>query len=111
MTKRLFKFYFILIFFYCFFFFQVKDVTRNIKKAVVAGSLEELRSKVAERFEKSAVQPKIHLDSDGTEVDDEEYFRTLDANSELIAVFPGEHWIDVSNKFEKKNIRNKKQNI
>lgn len=62
----------------------------------MAGSLEEIRSKVAEKFEKIDQIPTIHLDSDGTEIDDEEYFRTLDANTELIAVFPGEHWIDVS---------------
>ncbi|KAH8280295.1 hypothetical protein KR018_001748, partial [Drosophila ironensis] len=73
---------------------QVKDVTRNIKKAVCASSLEEIRSKVAEKFEKCDHQPTIHLDSDGTEIDDEEYFRTLDENTELVAVFPGEHWID-----------------
>ncbi|KAH8291409.1 hypothetical protein KR054_011364 [Drosophila jambulina] len=73
---------------------QVKDVTRNIKKAVCASSLEEIRSKVAEKFEKSDHLPTIHLDSDGTEIDDEEYFRTLDENTELVAVFPGEHWID-----------------
>ncbi|ALC42211.1 Drep-1, partial [Drosophila busckii] len=73
---------------------QVKDVTRNIKKAVCAGSLEEIRSKVAEKFEKCEQEPTIHLDSDGTEIDDEEYFRTLDENTELVAVFPGEHWID-----------------
>lgn len=76
--------------------FKVKDITRNIKKAVVAGSLEEIRSKVAEKFEKLDQLPTIHLDSDGTEIDDEEYFRTLDENTELIAVFPGEHWIDPS---------------
>lgn len=75
---------------------QVKDVTRNIKKAVCAGSLEEIRAKVAEKFEKCDHQPTIHLDSDGTEIDDEEYFRTLDENTELVAVFPGEHWVDVS---------------
>ncbi|XP_054737863.1 uncharacterized protein LOC129244272 [Anastrepha obliqua] len=76
-------------------FKSIKDVTRNIKKAVVAGTLEELRSKVAEKFEHVDDQlPTIHLDSDGTEIDDEEYFRTLDENTELIAVFPGEHWID-----------------
>ncbi|XP_030554140.1 DNA fragmentation factor subunit alpha [Drosophila novamexicana] len=74
--------------------FKVKDVTRNIKKAVCAASLEEIRSKVAEKFDKCEQQPTIHLDSDGTEIDDEEYFRTLDENTELVAVFPGEHWID-----------------
>ncbi|XP_036333000.1 DNA fragmentation factor subunit alpha-like isoform X2 [Rhagoletis pomonella] len=78
--------------------FKIKDVTRNIKKAVVAGTLEELRSKVGEKFEHVDDQlPTIHLDSDGTEIDDEEYFRTLDENTELIAVFPGEHWIDPTN--------------
>ncbi|XP_002049564.3 DNA fragmentation factor subunit alpha [Drosophila virilis] len=74
--------------------FKVKDVTRNIKKAVCAASLEEIRAKVAEKFDKCEQQPTIHLDSDGTEIDDEEYFRTLDENTELVAVFPGEHWID-----------------
>ncbi|XP_046811808.1 DNA fragmentation factor subunit alpha-like [Lucilia cuprina] len=83
--------------------FKVKDITRNIKKAVVAGSLEEIRSKVAEKFEKIDQIPTIHLDSDGTEIDDEEYFRTLDANTELIAVFPGEHWIDVRKVFYVEN--------
>uniref|UniRef100_A0A1I8PYT9 CIDE-N domain-containing protein n=1 Tax=Stomoxys calcitrans TaxID=35570 RepID=A0A1I8PYT9_STOCA len=76
--------------------FKVKDITRNIKKAVVAASLEEIRAKVAEKFEKTDQLATIHLDSDGTEIDDEEYFRTLEANTELIAVFPGEHWIDPS---------------
>lgn len=74
--------------------FKIKDITRHIKKAVVASSLEEIRTKVAEKFEKVDVLPTIHLDSDGTEIDDEEYFRTLEPNTELIAVFPGEHWID-----------------
>ncbi|XP_005179615.1 DNA fragmentation factor subunit alpha [Musca domestica] len=76
--------------------FKVKDITRNIKKAVVAASLEEIRAKVAEKFDKADQLVTIHLDSDGTEIDDEEYFRTLEANTELIAVFPGEHWIDPS---------------
>lgn len=78
---------------------QIKDVTRNIKKAVVAASLDEIRAKSAEKFGKSADAadlPNIHLDSDGTEVDDEDYFQTLEANAELIAVFPGEQWMDVS---------------
>ena len=46
--------------------------------------------------------PKIHLDSDGTEIDDEDYFQTLEANTELIAVFEGEQWIDVSVTFDMK---------
>ncbi|XP_055591076.1 uncharacterized protein LOC129743134, partial [Uranotaenia lowii] len=76
-----------------FLFFQIKDVTRAIKKAVVAGTLDEVRSKAAEKFGRAEL-PNIHLDSDGTEVDDEDYFQTLEANAELIVVFPGEQWID-----------------
>lgn len=48
-----------------------------------------------EKFGKTEV-PQIHLDSDGTEIDDEDYFQTLEANTELIAVFTGEQWFDVS---------------
>lgn len=70
-------------------------MTRAIKKAVVAGTLEEVRSKAAEKFGRTDL-PNIHLDSDGTEVDDEDYFQTLEPNAELIAVFSGEQWIDVS---------------
>lgn len=70
-------------------------MTRNIKKAVVAGTLAEVQKKSADKFGKNET-PKIHLDSDGTEIDDEDYFQTLEANTELIAVFEGEQWIDVS---------------
>jgi hypothetical protein len=74
---------------------QIKDITRQVKKAVVAGSLRELQRKSAEKFSRPEL-PKIHLDSDGTEIDDEDYFQTLEPNTELICVFNGEQWIDVS---------------
>jgi hypothetical protein len=73
---------------------QIKDITRQIKKAVVAGNLRELQRKSSEKFGKIEL-PKIHLDSDGTEIDDEDYFQTLEPNTELICVFNGEQWIDV----------------
>lgn len=75
---------------------QVKDVTRANCKGVVAGTLDEVRKKAAEKFGKTDI-PNIHLDSDGTEIDDEDYFQTLEPNAELIAVFADEQWIDVSN--------------
>lgn len=59
----------------------------------MAGTLEEVRTKAAEKFDRTDL-PNIHLDSDGTEVDDEDYFQTLEPNAELIAVFSGEQWID-----------------
>ncbi|CAG9808702.1 unnamed protein product [Chironomus riparius] len=73
--------------------YKIKDITRQIKKAVVAGNLRELQRKSSEKFGKPEL-PRIHLDSDGTEIDDEDYFQTLESNTELIAVFSGEQWID-----------------
>lgn len=64
-------------------------------KGVVAASLDEVRIKAADKFGKSDM-PNIHLDTDGTEIDDEDYFQTLEPNTELIAVFAGEQWTDVS---------------
>lgn len=74
---------------------QVKDVARVNCKGIVASSLDEIRTVASEKFGKGDV-PNIHLDSDGTEIDDEDYFQTLEPNTELIAVFEGEQWIDVS---------------
>lgn len=71
-----------------------------MKKSLVASSLDEVRRKSAEKFDKIDL-PNIHLDCDGTEIDDEDYFQTLEPNTELIAVFPGEQWIDVSTTFFK----------
>lgn len=63
----------------------------------MAATLDEVRLKAAEKFGQAPdVVPTIHLDSDGTEIDDEDYFQTLEPNAELIAVFPGEEWMDVS---------------
>lgn len=70
-------------------------MNRQIKKAVVAANLDELQRKSSEKFGKTEL-PQIHLDSDGTEIDDEDYFQTLEPNTDLIAVFSGERWIDVS---------------
>lgn len=73
--------------------FKIKDYTRCIKKSIVASTLDEVRSKAVEKFGKTEL-PSIHLDCDGTEIDDEDYFQTLEPNTELIAVFPGEKWSD-----------------
>lgn len=89
------KFLFLLFFLNFPYKFQVKDINRTICKGIVGATLEEVKAKSAERFEKPDL-PTIHLDSDGTEIDDEEYFQTLEPNTELVAVFSDEHWIDVS---------------
>lgn len=74
---------------------QIKDVSRTVKKAMMASSLEEMRQKARDKFEKEEL-PKMLLDLDGTEIDEDEYFQTLEAGTELVAVFPGEQWADVS---------------
>lgn len=74
---------------------QIKDVSRTVKKAMMASSLEEMRQKAQSKFEREEL-PKILLDLDGTEIDEDEYFQTLEAGTELMAVFPGEQWADVS---------------
>lgn len=61
----------------------------------MAGNLRELQKKSMEKFGKTSL-PRIHLDSDGTEIDDEDYFHTLEPNTELIVVFSGEQWVDVN---------------
>lgn len=71
-------------------------MTRQIRKTVVASTFEELLEKSSQKFDRNGEIPRIHLDSDGTEIDDEDYFQTLEPNTELIAVFSGEQWIDVS---------------
>lgn len=61
----------------------------------MAATLEEVRMKAAEKLGRAEELPTIHLDSDGTEIDDDDYFQTLEPNAELIAVFAGEQWTDV----------------
>lgn len=70
-------------------------MTRANCKGVAASTLDEVKTKSSEKFGKLDI-PNIHLDSDGTEVDDEDYFQTLEPNTELVAVFNGEQWIDVN---------------
>lgn len=62
---------------------------------MMASSLDEMKQKAREKFEKDEL-PKILLDQDGTEIDEDEYFQTLEAGTELVALFPGEQWADVS---------------
>ncbi|XP_031628883.1 DNA fragmentation factor subunit alpha-like [Contarinia nasturtii] len=73
--------------------YKVRNVSRDECKGISAISLEDVKKKAAKRYNHSDL-PKIHLDADGTEVDDEDYFQTLDGDTELVAVFEGEKWID-----------------
>lgn len=68
----------------------------------MAASLDEIKERARDKFEKEEL-PRILIDHDGTEIDEDEYFQTLEAGTELIAVFPGEEWADVRGYFQTLN--------
>lgn len=74
--------------------FKLWDGRRSVRKGLVVGSLEEL---VQRGREKLGIPPGEHvrvvLESDGTQVEDAEYFRTLPANTVLLLLRPGERWL------------------
>ncbi|XP_013778488.1 DNA fragmentation factor subunit alpha-like [Limulus polyphemus] len=74
--------------------YKVWSSDRQTKKAVVASSLEELRKKGAEKLGYELHPPlKVVLESDGTEVDDENYFRTRNEDTVFVLLRENERWI------------------
>ena len=73
--------------------FKVLDRLRTAKKGLMAGTLEELirsgKEKLSYREEQGVI---VVLEEDGTEVDEEDYFQTLEDNTELILLHSGERW-------------------
>jgi len=73
--------------------FKVLDRLRTTKKGLMAGTLEELIRSGKEKLSYLAEQAVIVvLEEDGTEVDEEDYFQTLEENTELILLHSGERW-------------------
>lgn len=75
--------------------FKITNQSREVKKGVVANSLEELTSKCLEKFNIKG-HITIVLESDGTEIDDEEYFGTLDPNTSLMILNDAQTWLPPS---------------
>lgn len=71
--------------------FKITDAERENKKGVVATSLEDLTSKV---IDKLGVHGDITvvLEVDGTEIDDEEYFATLEPHTSLMILENHQKW-------------------
>ena len=73
--------------------FKVLDRLRTTKKGLMAGTLEELirsgKQKLSYLPEQEVV---VVLEEDGTEVDEDDYFQTLEDNTELIFLHSGERW-------------------
>ncbi|XP_072389869.1 DNA fragmentation factor subunit alpha-like [Diabrotica undecimpunctata] len=73
--------------------FKITNQSRDIKKGIVAGSLEDLTSKVRDKLNiEENENITVVLETDGTEIDDEEYFGTLDPNTSLMILTEGENW-------------------
>ncbi|KAJ8951471.1 hypothetical protein NQ318_000165 [Aromia moschata] len=72
--------------------FKITNVTREVKKGVVATSLEDLTSKVLEKLNIEG-EITVVLEDDGTEIDDEEYFATLDPNTSLMVLTTEQNWL------------------
>ncbi|XP_074030397.1 lipid transferase CIDEB [Leptinotarsa decemlineata] len=77
--------------------FKITTASREIKKGVVASSLQDLSSKVLEKLNLSDKDNiTLVLEDDGTEIDDEEYFGTLDPNTCLMVLTEGQNWFPKS---------------
>ncbi|PZC84128.1 DNA fragmentation factor subunit alpha [Helicoverpa armigera] len=72
--------------------YKICDVNRDKKKGIVASSLEDLLAKVPEKLGMPSENLTVVLESDGTEVDDEEYFSTLDPDTSLMILHGLEKW-------------------
>lgn len=74
--------------------FKLWDGRRSVRKGLVVGSLEELVQRGRDKLGVSIGEPvRLVLESDGTQVEDAEYFRTLPANTILLLLRPGERWL------------------
>lgn len=72
--------------------YKICDVNREKKKGIVSSSLEDLLTRVPEKLGLPVDNLTVVLESDGTEVDDEEYFSTLDPDTSLMILHGSEKW-------------------
>ncbi|XP_049847460.1 DNA fragmentation factor subunit alpha-like isoform X1 [Schistocerca gregaria] len=73
---------------------KVVDLARECKKGVVASTLQELISRARGKLGvPDNVPVKIVLEQDGTEVDDDEYFSTVEKNTVVMLLKNDEKWL------------------
>uniref|UniRef100_A0A8D8LZG2 Cell death activator CIDE-B n=1 Tax=Cacopsylla melanoneura TaxID=428564 RepID=A0A8D8LZG2_9HEMI len=75
--------------------YKIVDVKRERKVGVVAKSLEEIKSKAQNKLSNPSSNIKVVLESDGTEIDEEDYFSTLENDTALMVLFDNEKWTPV----------------
>lgn len=72
---------------------KVWNAARTIRKALVVSTYEEFHRKGREKLGLGKVEPiRVVLETDGTQVDDGEYFQTLPENSIFLFLRSGEVW-------------------
>ncbi|XP_013182053.1 PREDICTED: uncharacterized protein LOC106128289 isoform X2 [Papilio xuthus] len=73
--------------------FKIWDSSRNVRKGLVVTSFEELIHRGKEKLSVAASEPvRLVLESDGTQVEDGEYWRTLPPHTVLLLLRAGERW-------------------
>ncbi|XP_034937167.1 DNA fragmentation factor subunit alpha-like [Chelonus insularis] len=73
--------------------YKIVDCSRERRKGITASSLEELTNVARNRLSLPVdADLTIVLEQDGTEVDDEEYFATLEKNTSLMILQGNEKW-------------------
>ncbi|KAM9024593.1 lipid transferase CIDEA isoform 1-T1 [Ara ararauna] len=77
--------------------FRVSNASRSRRKGIVASSLQELISKTLDAFLISAGIVTLVLEEDGTVVDTEEFFKSLDDNTHFMVLEEGQKWTQTKN--------------
>ncbi|XP_031555478.1 uncharacterized protein LOC116292332 [Actinia tenebrosa] len=72
--------------------FKVYNSQRSKRKGVVAENLGELKEKGCQSLGLTASSCRVFIDSDGTEIEDDEYFSFIEEQSVLMLVEDGEDW-------------------
>ena len=73
--------------------FKVVDADRDIRMGLTANSMTELLDRVRYKFQIDPATPiRIVLEQDGTEIDDNDYFITLEPDTSLMVLCHGEKW-------------------
>lgn len=74
--------------------FKVVDHSREHRFGIVAKDLVDLTNRACAKFNIIPGTPvRVALDQDGTEVEDEDYFSTLERNTTLMILVGDQKWL------------------
>ncbi|CAL8102678.1 unnamed protein product [Orchesella dallaii] len=80
--------------------FKIVDVQRELRMGLTAASLDELEDRAKAKFRIPVSLPiRIVLEVDGTEIDDNDYFGTLDPDTSLMILCDDERWTPYKSNF------------